>query len=252
MPGTSNPRKAHPIALITGAGSGIGRAVAVMLARHGWGLGLVGRCRERLDETAELCREQGSDAPAAVLSADLADAASPARIMAWVDSTFGRLDCLVNNAGTGELRPIAETTMELLQRTFAVNAFAPALLIAAAWPIFQRQSREEPRANSPSIVNVSTLGTSDPFPGLSVYAASKSALESYVRSLHNEGGRLGIRAFAVAPGAVETPLLRSVFDEAVIARDRTLKPDDVAQVIVDCILGRRDAEAGRTIRIPSQ
>jgi len=252
MPDELNLTKGHPIALITGAGSGIGRAVAVMLSRQGWGLGLVGRSRERLEESADLCRRDEDDAPIAILTADLADPASPARIMAWVESTFGRLDALVNNAGAGELHPIAETTSDLLQRTFAVNAFAPALLIAVAWPIFERQARELTGAISPSIVNVTTMGTSDPFPGLFVYAASKCALESYVRSLHNEGDRLGIRAFAVAPGAVETPLLRSVFSEATIARDRTLKPDVVAQVIVDCILGRRGREAGGTIRVPSR
>ena len=95
------------------------------------------------------------------------------------------------------------------------------------------------------------MATIDPFPGLFVYAASKAALESFTRSIRNEAGPSRIRAFSIAPGAVETPLRRATFDEATIPRARTLEPEVIARVIVDCILGRREEDAGRVLAVPS-
>jgi NAD(P)-dependent dehydrogenase (short-subunit alcohol dehydrogenase family) len=240
----------HRVALVTGAGSGIGRATALLLARQGWSLALLGRSRERLEVTAGACRTEGAH-HTEVLENDLALPNTPGLAISRVDERFGRLDALVNNAGGGTRVPIHATTRSLLENTFAVNTFAPALLIATAWPTLERTARRHAGEFSPAIVNVSSMATIDPFPGLFIYAASKAALESYVRSIHNEEKSQTIRAFAVLPGAVETELLRAVFDEAVIPRSRTLPPEAVAEVIVDCILGRRDADEGGTIIVPS-
>jgi NAD(P)-dependent dehydrogenase (short-subunit alcohol dehydrogenase family) len=95
------------------------------------------------------------------------------------------------------------------------------------------------------------MSTVDPFPGLAIYAASKAALESLARSIKNEGHAYNIKAFNIAPGAVETLMLRSFIDESALPRDKTLSPEAVATVIADCVTGQRDAENGTTIILPS-
>ncbi len=227
-----------PVAIITGAGSGIGRCVCTRLAGAGFRVALVGRREALLVETASML-----EAPDALtLVADVSDAAQAAGVVVRVVEAWGRLDALVNNAGAAPLEPIENTTEYLLESTFAVNAFGPAHMIARAWPVFKRQS-------SGCVVNVSTVGTVDPFPGFFAYAASKAALESMTRSIMQEGAALGIRAFSIAPGAVETDMLRGLFDETMVPASAALAPDDVAEAICDCVLGRREADAGSVIRL---
>jgi NAD(P)-dependent dehydrogenase (short-subunit alcohol dehydrogenase family) len=227
-----------PVAIVTGAGSGIGRCASTHLAKAGYRVALVGRREEALIETQGLI-----DGPETlVLPVDVSDAAQAASVVVRTVETWGRLDALVNNAGAAPLEPIEKTSEYLLLSTFAVNAFGPAHLIAQAWPVFKRQE-------SGCVVNVSTAGTADPFPGFFAYAASKAALESMTRSVMREGAAYGIRAFSVAPGAVETELLRGLFDEDAVPSSAALAPDDVAAAICDCVLGRRDADAGTVIRL---
>ncbi len=230
------------VSVVTGAGSGIGRATALRLADLGHRLVLVGRTESALHDTLDAVRAHGADAMVQV--ADLAEWDQASRAVDDAVERFGRLDVLVNSAGVAPLLPIERTTRPVLEEVFAVNTFGPAALIVRAWPIFRRQK-------SGCIVNVSTIGTSDPFPGFFVYAASKSALDSLTRSCAREGRSIGVRAFCVNPGAVETPLLRRNFPEHQLPRERALRPEAVAEVIVECIVGSRDHEHGRTIELPS-
>ena len=230
------------VTIITGAGSGIGRATAEMLAPLGHALVLVGRTEAKLLDTLDAVRDSGADAM--VATADLQDAEHAAAVVHQAMERFDRIDAIVNSAGVAPLLPIEKTTEEVLEETFRINAFGPAFLIVEAWPIFRRQK-------SGCVVNVSTLGTSDPFPGFFAYAASKSALDSFTRSCAREGRSIGVRAFCVNPGAVETPLLRKNFPAHVLPPERALKPEAVAEVIGECIAGKRDHEHGRTILLPS-
>jgi NAD(P)-dependent dehydrogenase (short-subunit alcohol dehydrogenase family) len=226
-----------PVALITGAGSGIGRATACLLGTHGYRVVLAGRREAPLQETAR------GLPTAATPRVKVADVGDPRQARALVDHTvheFGRLDVLVNNAGEASLHAIGETTTDILDRSYRVNALGPANAIAAAWPVFARQ-------NSGCIVNVSTIGTLDPFPGFFAYASAKAAMNVMVRSCATEGRAIGVRAFAVAPGAVETAMLRANFDEKRVPSASCLAPDDVARVILECVTGARDAENGRVI-----
>lgn len=232
-----------PVTIITGAGTGIGRAAAIRLARSGHRLVLAGRRRPMLEESERIAREAGAP-DVLVQPADLAD---PSNARVLIDATlqqFGRIDALVNNAGYVENIPIAETDEALLHRTLAVNTVGPSLLISRSWPAFVAQGGGR-------IVNVTSYATIDPFPGLYAYAQAKGAAMLQVKAVHNEGQDHGIRAFAVAPGAVETPMLRGLFDENVVPRAMTLDPDTVAQVIAACVLGERDSESGETIPLPS-
>jgi len=227
-----------PVTLVTGAGSGIGRATARLLARRGHRLVLVGRTAAKLEETAA-----GFDPDATeLLEADLADSAQAHACVDRAIERFGQLDTIVNAAGIAPLAPIADSHEEFLERTFWTNAFGPAFLMVRAFPHFKERRRG-------CVVNVSTIGTSDPFPGFFGYAASKAALDSFTRSLAREGRSCGIRAFVVNPGAVETPLLRSNFPERVIPPAKALPPEAVAELIVDCIEGRRPEKLGECIPI---
>lgn len=232
---------ASPVTLITGAGSGIGRATASLLAGARHRLVLAGRRRETLEETTSML---GTGAEALIVCADVAEAAQAAEMVDAAVERYGRLDNLVNNAGLAPVRPIDQTTPEVLRAVYGVNALGPAYAIVRAWPTFVRQ-------RSGCIVNVSTMGTVDPFPGFFAYAAAKSAVNSMARSCAKEGRAFNIRAFAVAPGAVETEILRANFPESVLPRDKALDPRAVARVIVDCIAGALDDQNGGTVLVPS-
>ncbi|RLS47261.1 MAG: SDR family oxidoreductase [Planctomycetota bacterium] len=229
----------NPITIVTGAGSGIGRALAINLAARGHALTLVGRTESKLLETLTACGTCAGGPPI-VITCDLANSVAAHGVIDRTIAERGGIDNLVNCAGVAPRAPIEATDDELLEEVFFHNAFAPAFLIARAWPHFK-----ERRAGC--VVNVSTLGTSDPFSGFFAYAASKSALDSFTRSMHVEGSKLGIRAFCVNMGSIDTPMLRRNFPEKVLPKAMTLSPEVAAQVIVDCIEGRRDADRGKTI-----
>jgi NAD(P)-dependent dehydrogenase (short-subunit alcohol dehydrogenase family) len=245
-----------PVAIVTGAGSGIGRAAAIELARAGYNLVLVGRREQALQETADLtvCEE------VLCLPADVGDLAQAAQAVSAAAEAFGRIDALINAAGWAQLHSIEASTPDVLRACFAVNTFGPAELIRCAWPWLLRGQGASTTGGC--IVNVSSMATADPLAGFFAYGASKAALESLTRSCAKEGagtpgrggrgGRAGrVRAFSVAPGAVETPLLRSIVSEKDLPSALCLEPEFVARVITDCALGKRDEDNGQTIYLPS-
>ncbi len=236
------PHDHAPVALITGAGSGIGRETALALAAAGHDVALVGRTESTLRATASAVVDARPDRRAEVVVGDLADPDGPADIIARTRAALGRLDVLVNNAALASLAPIPGHDASAIDASLAVNVRGPALLIVAAWPIFVAQG-------SGCVVNVSSRAASDPFPGFFIYAATKAAQESFVRSIHNEGGEHGIRAYAVAPGAVETEMLRGLFSTDVIPPDAALDPKDVAALITACVRGDREDARGGSIPI---
>lgn len=225
-------------AIITGAGSGIGLATAQLLAGAGYRILLVGRDRAKLGIAAKACGN------AETLVADLEKSSEAERVIDTGRAMLGRIDVLVNNAGWAPLKPIGEHTASDIEHVFHVNAISPCVAIARVFPHMVSNG-------GGCIINVSSMATADPFPGLYAYAAAKASLNLMVKSCLNEGASQGIRAFAIAPGAVETTLLRSLFAENTLPKNRTLEPEAVAKVIADCILGKRDSENGTTIFLPS-
>lgn len=229
----------NPVAIITGAGSGIGRATSQLLSARGHRLVLVGRRLDRLNETGAMLNSEWLAAPANI--------SDVTQLQAVIDTTlarFGRIDTLINNAGFAPRAAIEHHTPQLIHQIFAVNAIAPTLAIAAVWPTMLRQKAGR-------IVNVSSFATIDPFPGFFAYSAAKASVNLLALTASNEGRTQGIRAFAVAPGAVETDMLRAIMSEDDIPRTRTLTPAAVANIIVQCATGQRDAESGHIILVPS-
>lgn len=232
------------VAIVTGAGSGVGRDTALLLCEAGFAVALVGRTESKLRETAALIENECDGARTLAVAADLCDAEAPQRVVERVLDAFGQVDALVNVAGAAPLQPIERITPEAWRQNVDINLSAPVLLTAAIWPAFKRQK-------SGVVVNVSSMASIDPFPGFSIYAAAKTGLNMFTRTTADEGRKIGVRAVAVAPGAIETPMLRQNFSEKVIPADKALDPAVVAGVIRDCITGARDFKPGEVIVLPS-
>jgi NAD(P)-dependent dehydrogenase (short-subunit alcohol dehydrogenase family) len=223
-----------PVAIITGAGGGIGRACAVDLAARGYRLALCGRTLSTLDVTAKTARAEF------VSVTDVTRSESVDRMVASVVSHFGRIDLLVNNAGIAPVLDIEQSTDADWHSVMNTNLSAVFYLCRAVWPIFRKQS-------GGVIVNVSSLAARDPFPGFFAYGAAKAALNLLGLSLARQGASIGVRVCTVAPGAVETPLFRSLMTPGQFPTENTLSPEDVARVIGQCATGDLRFTSGEVI-----
>ena len=232
----------RPVAIITGAGSGIGRAVAVELARRGWRLALAGRRAAPLSETGALLDGSEPDAWIAV-TGDVGEASGCERLAQTADERFGRIDAVINNAGYAPLVPMGEIDGETIEQIFRVNTLGPLHLVRASWNALSR-------AQTPRVVSVSSMASRDPFPGLGVYGGAKASLNLLASAWTTEGESIGLKAFSVAPGAVETAMLRGVVSKEDYPTENCMTPEHVAGVIVACVTGERDSDAGKTIFLP--
>jgi len=222
--------------IITGASRGIGRAVADRFAQAGYKLLIAARGEAALAKAASELRDAGATCEFA--AGDLAAPQFARELAEKARKRFGRIDVLVNNAGCAPLKPFPETTDEDLQSTFALNCAALFYTCQAVWQPMQAQG-------GGVIVNISSLASIDPFTGFSVYGASKAWVNTFTRALADEGKPHAIRVYAVAPGAVDTPLMRSAFPD--FPAERALLPDDVAAVVESVCDGRMRAVTGETI-----
>jgi NAD(P)-dependent dehydrogenase (short-subunit alcohol dehydrogenase family) len=189
----------EPVVLITGALTGIGRAVAVAFAKQGAKVVAAGRRDEAGNALAQELRSLGSEAE--FINADVRNADD---VRALVDKTvarFGRLDVAVNNAGTeGQLGPITDQTAETYAATFDTNVLGVILSMKQEARVMQEQG-------SGSIVNISSTYGHEGAAGASVYVGSKHAVEGITKSVALELAESGIRVNGVAPGPTDTGML---------------------------------------------
>jgi 3-oxoacyl-[acyl-carrier protein] reductase len=192
------------VALITGAGRGIGRAIALAFAREGARLAVTARTVPELEETAAQARKLGRECLA--IAADVSQRDDVSRLVNELLQAFGQIDVLVNNAGTqGPIGPLAENDADSWVRTFQVNVFGVFYFIKAVLP--HMMARREGK-----IINVSGGGATAPRPHFSAYGASKTAILRLTETLAEEVRAFNIQVNAIAPGAVNTRMLQEILD----------------------------------------
>lgn len=208
------------VALVTGGRSGIGRAVATRLQSEG---------------ARVFTAQRGKDETFEYIAADFGDATSPGAVLSKLIDRAGRLDVLINNAGTMQESSVEDMALEDWNHTLQVNLTAPFLMIKAALPHL--------RASRGSIVNVGSIEGLGSNPGHAAYCASKAGLHGLTRAVAVDHGGDGIRCNGVAPGWIDTELneafIDSMPDPEAFRRDigkihplgRTGSPEDVAALI---------------------
>ena len=214
------------VALVTGGGTGIGRAVVESFVAEGGKVVVVGRRKEPL---ASLAAEH-ADA-ISIAEADVSKPEEVRNVVEMVTQDLGRLDTLVNNAGVGLLKPLVETTDEELSLLTEVNINGGLRLIRETLPLLTK--------GPGSIVNISSTLSAFSIPGTAAYAATKSAVDRFTRTLAAELGSVGVRVNAVAPGLTKTDMAVGAMDQAMFDQmvaqtplGRAGQPQDIAKAVL--------------------
>ncbi|MGA2478908.1 MAG: SDR family oxidoreductase [Spirochaetia bacterium] len=209
------------VALVTGAGRGIGRAISLSLADAGARMFLTARSADQLEDTAREIRARGREVE--ILPADVSREKDVASVFETLQKRFGRLDVLVNNAGQGFVGPLAELPVSALDTMMAVN-------VRGVFLFCQKAMQMMIPARSGYIVNIASVAGVKAYVLQSAYAASKHAVMGITKGLAAEAQPHGIRVSVVLPGAVDTTLmdaLRPDLDKAALMR-----PQDVADAVL--------------------
>jgi len=225
------------IALVTGAGSGIGRATAVKFAQEGARVVVSDVDGKGCEETVAMIKRAGGEAVAFV--GDVSKTDDVEAMVSFAVSTYGRLDCACNGAGIeGRIAPLVDQSDEDFDRVMAVNLRGVFLCLRA-------EIREMLKTGGGTIVNISSVGGLTGTPGFVAYIASKHGVNGLTKNAALEYAKKNIRVNSVCPGGIATPMLESIFDQ-VLPRDasgarlpapthpigRVGTPEEVANLIV--------------------
>lgn len=233
-------------AIVTGASRGIGREIALELAKNGANVVVNYASRaDQAEEVVTLIRQGGGEALA--IGADISRVPENERLFRETIEAFGGVDILVNNAGIMITKPIEAMTEEDFDRQFNINVKGTYFAIQQAYRCMNDGGR---------IINFSTSVAGQMFPAYSVYAGTKGAVEQFTRQLAKEFGPKGITINAVAPGPVNTELFTVGKTEAQIAGvaaanafRRLGEPDDIAAVVAFLASEESKWITGQTIRV---
>jgi NAD(P)-dependent dehydrogenase (short-subunit alcohol dehydrogenase family) len=205
-----------PSALVTGGSSGIGLAIARMLHDEGYDLTLASRTKEKIDAAAE---EIGAHA----VAADMSREEDCVRVVASHRERFGGMDVLVNSAGIGIGGTVESLQAKHIDLQLNINLRGLLLVSREAIPLL-RESRGW-------IVNLASIAGTAPTPGLTVYGATKAAVIALTRSQNAELDDAGVRAIAVCPGFVDTPMAQW----SGLTAEEMIKPEDCAEIVRMCL-----------------
>ncbi len=226
--------------MVTGAGRGIGRATAEAFAAEGYAVALA-ELRPGLGRRTE-GKLRAAGATARFFRTDVRDARSVAQTVRATLRRFGRLDCLVNNAGVLDVAPLVELSVAQIDRMLAVNLRGPLIVARAVLPALVRQG-------AGSIINVSSqlgkFGAGD----YVTYCATKFGVVGLSEALAMELAGTRVHVWAVCPGLVDTELARRAVGLSPRERVGLLRPERVARVIVDLATGRRRAARGAAVDV---
>lgn len=212
--------------LVTGASRGIGKASAIAFAKAGYDVALVSRNQAELDAVAEEVTTLGRKAFAYAM--DLTNTPTVASHLQQIQSQFGTIDILINNAGMAYTGTLGEMSLDLWQRIMTLNLTSAFQCIQAVLPGMRQQKRG-------TIVNVISVAGKQAFPEWGAYCSSKFGLMGLTKSLAQEERSHGIRVVAFCPGSVNTPLWDTDTVQADFDRSAMLSAEDVAQTLVQTV-----------------
>jgi NAD(P)-dependent dehydrogenase (short-subunit alcohol dehydrogenase family) len=211
-------------AIVTGASSGIGLAIADVLGAEGYGLTVAARRPDKLSTAAEELRGKGYDVEE--VAGNMASEEDIQRVVAAHRDRFGRLDVLVNNAGVGVGAPAGEHATKRVDLQLDVNLRAIVLFYRECLEMLRAAGGEHRNA---LVVNLSSISGKSGQPWLSVYSATKAGVIGYTQAMNKELNGDGVKSVALCPGFVETPMTEFV-REHVPAEDM-IRPEDIAQAV---------------------
>jgi NAD(P)-dependent dehydrogenase (short-subunit alcohol dehydrogenase family) len=211
-------------ALVTGASSGIGLAIAEMLGQEGYGLTVAARRPDNLAAAAEGLREQGFEVEE--VAGNMADEADVQRIVAAHRDRWGRLDVLVNNAGVGVGAAVADTVTRRIDMQLDVNVRAIILFYRECAELLRAAGAEHRNA---LVVNTSSLSGKSGQPWLSVYSATKAAVIGWTQAMNKELNGDGIKSVALCPGFVDTAMTQFVREH--VSQDQMIRPEDISEAV---------------------
>jgi len=224
-------------AIITGAGTGIGKGAALALAREGASVMLCGRRNEPLANVATQIMEEGGEA--VFLTADVSQENDVERIVNTTVANYGSIDILVNNAGIGGGGAIHQHSVETWDRIIQVNLRGPFLMSRAVLPLMRK-------ARMGHIVNISSESGLEYYPGNGAYGVSKHALNALGEYIQRENQDLGIRVDTLCPGMVISEMSENLPG---LNLEKCLTPEDIAELLLWLVTRRANIKIGRPVLI---
>jgi NAD(P)-dependent dehydrogenase (short-subunit alcohol dehydrogenase family) len=215
---------AERAALITGASSGIGLAVARTLGKEGYALTVSARRAEKLESAADELRGAGFEVQS--VSANMTEEEDLVGVFSKHREAYGRLDALVNNAGVGIGAPMEEIQTKHLDMQLGVNLRALIIGTREGLPLLREAGAEHGKA---LIVNTASIAGKGGQAWLSIYAATKAAVINFTQSTHREVGGAGIQCTALAPGFVDTPMTE--FAKGQVPGEEMIRPEDLGEAV---------------------
>jgi NAD(P)-dependent dehydrogenase (short-subunit alcohol dehydrogenase family) len=211
-------------AIVTGASSGIGLAIANVLGEEGYGLTVASRRPEKLEGAVAGLREAGYEVES--LAVNVADEGEIQKVVAAHRERFGRLDVLVNNAGVGIGSSVGDIQTKHIDMQMSINLRSIFLFYRECIPLLREAAAEHKNA---IVVNTSSISGKHGEGWLSVYSATKHGVVGWTEAMNKEIGAEGIKSTALCPGFVDTPM--TDFVKGQVAAEDMIRPEDIAESV---------------------
>lgn len=211
-------------AIVTGASSGIGLAIARVLGQEGFGLTVAARRPEKLEAAAESLTDEGFTVQS--MAVNVSDEAEIKRVVDAHRERFGRLDVLVNNAGVGIGESVADIATKKLDMQLSINLRSIVLFYRECMPMLREAGAEHKNA---LVVNTSSISGKHGEAWLSVYSATKHGVVGWTEGMNKEIGKEGIKSTALCPAFVDTPMTDFVKEH--VPAEEMIRPEDIAESV---------------------